>query len=68
MEEVEPEGNADADCAATASGIFECLRMLAQEAASLHLSRTVGAITAALEACASERGDSKALPAGTMLH
>lgn len=53
------------DCAATASGIFECLRMLAQEAASLNLSRTVGAITAALEACAAEREDGP-IPAGTV--
>jgi hypothetical protein len=40
--------------------------MLAQEAASLNLSRTLGAITAALEACASERDDSGPLAAGTM--
>jgi hypothetical protein len=58
----------DADVAATASGIFECLRMLAQEAASLNLSRTLGAITAALEACASERDDGRARSSGTLLH
>jgi hypothetical protein len=66
MAEADPVWNADAECTATASGIFECLRMLAQEAASLNLSRTLGAITAALEACASERDDSGTLAAGTM--
>ncbi len=66
MAQADPVWSADAECTATVSGIFECLRMLAQEAASLNLSRTVGAITAALEACASERGDGGPLSAGTL--
>ena len=66
MAEAEPVWDIDTDCTATANGIFECLRMLAQEAASLNLSRTLGAITAALEACASERDNSDPLSAGTL--
>jgi hypothetical protein len=66
MAEADPACSTDADCAATASGIFECLRMLAQEAASLNLARTLGAITAALEACASERDGRGPISTGTL--
>lgn len=47
----------DSDCPATPSGIMQCLRMLADEAASLNLSRTLHAINEALEACAREGSD-----------
>lgn len=38
----------------TASGIVQCLRMLAEEAAALNLPRTQGALQAAIEVCALE--------------
>ncbi len=41
-------------CDATATGILQCLRMLAEEAASLHLNRTLVALRDAIAACASE--------------
>ena len=44
-------------CEATAIGILQCLRMLADEAASLHLTRTLVALRNAIDACASERLD-----------
>ncbi len=44
-------------CEATATGILQCLRMLAEEAASLHLTRTLVALRNAIDACASERLD-----------
>jgi len=40
-----------------ATGILQCLRMLAEEAATLHLTRTLAAIRGAIETCASERAD-----------
>ena len=42
-------------CDATATGILQCLRMLAEEAASLQLNRTLVALRDAIAACASER-------------
>ncbi len=44
-------------CEATATGILQCLRMLAEEAASLQLTRTLVALRTAIDACASERLD-----------
>jgi len=41
---------------ASANGILQCLRALAQEAASLQLFRTLSAIEDALEAAARESG------------
>jgi hypothetical protein len=38
----------------TASGIVQCLRMLADEAASLRMGRTLAALCAAIDACAAE--------------
>jgi len=40
----------------SANGILQCLKALAQEAASLHLFRTLSAIEDALEAAATESG------------
>ena len=40
---------------AAATGILQCLRMLAEEAASLRLARTVVALQEAIEACESEQ-------------
>jgi len=56
------------ECAATPTGIVQCLRMLAEEAAVLNLSRTLLAIKEALETC--EREGSAAGPpaAGVTLH
>jgi hypothetical protein len=51
----------DSDCPATPSGIMQCLRMLAEEAATLNLSHTLHAINEALEACARE-GSETATP------
>lgn len=45
-----PDANSDP----TAQGIMQCLRMLAEEAASLGLPRTLDALHAALNACAAE--------------
>jgi hypothetical protein len=47
----------DSDCTATPSGIMQCLRMLAEEAATLNLSRTLLAIHEALQTCESEGAD-----------
>ena len=44
------------DCQADARGIMHCLRMLAEEAASLRLERTCEALRQALETCAAENG------------
>jgi hypothetical protein len=43
---------------ASASGILQCLRLLAEEAASLNLLRTLSAIQEALETAAEESGGS----------
>jgi hypothetical protein len=40
--------------AASATGIVQCLRMLAEEAASLNLRQTLEAIREAMQACAAE--------------
>jgi hypothetical protein len=40
---------------ATATGILHCLRMLADEAASLHMTRTLAALQEAIQTCAAER-------------
>lgn len=61
---------------ASAQGIIQCLRMLAQEAGSLKLVRTVMAVVEAVAACEAElaaadsgRAEPLAiLPAGTVLH
>ena len=50
----------DTDCTASPSGIMQCLRMLAEEAATLNLSRTLLAIHEALQACESEGGEAGA--------
>jgi hypothetical protein len=42
------------ECAATARGIMQCLGMLAEEAASLDLTRTMLAIREALRTCSAE--------------
>jgi uncharacterized protein with ATP-grasp and redox domains len=42
------------ECEANARGIMQCLRMLAEEAALLHLSRTLAALREAIDVCAAE--------------
>lgn len=42
-------------CEATATGILQCLRMLAEEAATLQMSRTLIALREAIQTCAAER-------------
>ena len=44
-----------AACEADATGILHCLRMLAEEAASLRLTRTLAALRQALDVCAAEK-------------
>ncbi len=44
----------DGDGEATAQGIAQCLRLLADEAAALGLARTVAALQAALAVCTTE--------------
>jgi hypothetical protein len=44
-------------CEATATGILQCLRMLADEAASLQLTRTLDALREAIKTCADEHPD-----------
>lgn len=44
-------------CDATATGILHCLRMLAEEAESLRLTRTLLALREAIETCSAERTD-----------
>ena len=44
----------DSDCDATATGIISCLRMLADEAATLKLARTITALRETIEICAAE--------------
>jgi len=45
-----PDGDADP----TARGIVQCLRMLADEAASLGMARTLDALHAAIKVCSAE--------------
>jgi hypothetical protein len=55
----------------TASGIVQCLRMLAEEAAALRLARTLAALQTAIDVCAAETdhgGVTIAPPPGTLLH
>jgi hypothetical protein len=54
----------DTDCSATPTGIMQCLRMLAEEAATLNLSRTLVAIQEALQACQSEGAETVLAPPG----
>jgi hypothetical protein len=42
------------ECEADAGGIMQCLQMLAEEAASLRLSRTLAALREAIDVCAAE--------------
>jgi len=44
------------ECDATATGLMQCLKMLADEAGSLRLSRTQSALREALEICLCENG------------
>jgi hypothetical protein len=44
----------DNDADPTARGIMQCLRMLAEEAATLGMPRTLDALQAAMAACAGE--------------
>jgi hypothetical protein len=41
----------------TATGILQCLRMLAEEATALGLQRTLTALKAALDTCVAESGE-----------
>jgi hypothetical protein len=52
-----------AACHATARGIAQCLRMLADEAATLNLACTVQALWTALAICERESCPAPALPA-----
>lgn len=47
-------GPLDAEGDPTAHGIVQCLRMLAEEASSLQLGRTLAALRAAMRICADE--------------
>jgi len=44
----------DADGDPTATGIVQCLKMLAEEAASLGMARTLDALQATIKVCATE--------------
>jgi hypothetical protein len=57
-----PDGP-DGDDEATARGIVQCLRMLAEEAAALGMARTLDALQTAITVCADE-GDTEAGTAG----
>ena len=54
----------DVDSDPTARGIVQCLRMLAEEAASLGMARTLDALQTAINVCAAESDASEALEAG----
>jgi len=49
-------------CHATARGISQCLKMLAEEAGSLHLSSTVRALWSAIRICEHESSSRPVLP------
>lgn len=51
-------------CDATARGIVQCLRMLAEEASSLHLPSTVRALWSAIGTCEHESSTVPVLPPG----
>lgn len=55
------------DCAATPAGLMQCLSMLADEAAMLHLPRTLCALREALNECRSEM-QAKWLGGASALH
>lgn len=60
---------ADSDAGApTASGILDCLRMLAREAAELDLAATFSAIEQAVNACQQEAATTIALPRPRFYH
>lgn len=52
---------ADSDADPTARGMVQCLRMLAEEAASLRMVRTLDALQTAIEVCAAEGDAAEAL-------
>lgn len=62
--------DAAADCGPSAEGILRCLQMLADEAATLGLPRTLEALNRAQAACAGETSDGLVTqrPAGARLH
>ncbi len=51
-----------------ATGILHCLRMLAEEAATLRLTRTQAALLEAIEICAAERADPRLELEESMTH
>jgi hypothetical protein len=63
-----------AECDPSARAIVQCLRMLADEAASMRMPATQQALTRAMEACAAEshslpeHGQILTAPPGTALH
>ena len=54
----------DQDSDPTARGIVQCLRMLAEEAASLGMARTLDALETAIKVCAAEGDATDSLEAG----
>ncbi len=56
----------------SAEGLLQCLRMLADEAASLHLAGTADALRTAIAVCAAESdpisADTLGAPDGVVLH
>jgi hypothetical protein len=54
--------NDGTECAATARGIIQCLGMLAEEAASLDLTKTMLAIREALRTCTAEGAERIGIP------
>lgn len=67
----------DPDSDPTARGIVQCLRMLAEEAASLCMGRTLAALEAAIKVCADESDSEEDMleedvvarpPHGALLH
>jgi hypothetical protein len=54
----------EADNDPTARGIVQCLRMLAEEAASLGMARTLDALQTAINVCAVESDAADSLDAG----
>ena len=56
------------DCEATPAGLMRCLIMLADEAAVLHLPRTLYALREALNECRSEMQAEQVPAATAVLH
>ena len=56
-EDMDEADDAAADCDPSAAGILHCLEMLADEAATLGLPRTLEALCRAQAACAAETSD-----------